>query len=288
MPVFHAGKAQGFIGQHGKQPVSVLAGRDLDEVRGQLHHEMRLVGAVGGGQIFQPGHDPLRLGQNHAVMQRRDVGFEVAGRKLRPAFLFLPQQLPQVFRLIGLGLIPQERPQLGIGPPVEVQTGGLLPVALFIVQDDVVGLYRLGCDVPEVLGIVQLIEIAANDAPHLAGQLHGVGQHPVTGLLPVKLPCVVLPGALQVHITFPETVRPGRAGHPQKRPVLGLVAGSGPPDDLLVDLKIVAIKGGVLPHELFQRGQNIHILKPVHGVTPPIPVLFPAAAVSSAVLPWRL
>ena len=155
-------------------------------------------------------------------------------------------------------------------------------------QDDVVGLYRLGCDVPEVLGIVQLIEIAANDASHLAGQLHGVGQHPVTGLLPVKLPCVVLPGALQVHITFPETVRPGRAGHPQKRPVLGLVAGSGPPDDLFVDLKIVAIKGGVLPHELFQRGQNIHILKPVHGVTPPIPVLFPAAAVSSAVPPWRL
>ena len=249
---------------------------------------MRLVGAVGGGQIFQSGHDPLRLGQNHAVMQRRDVGLKVAGRKLRPAFLFMPQQLPQVFRLIGLGLIPQERPQIGIGPSVEVQTGGLLPVALFIVQDDVVGLYRLGCDVPEVLGIVQLIEIAANDTPHLAGQLHGVGQHPVTGLLPVKLPCVVLRSALQVHITFPETVRPGRAGHPQKRLVLGLIAGSGPPDDLFVDLKIALVKGGVLPHELFQRGQNIHILKPVHGVTPPIPVLSPAAAVSSAVPPWRL
>ena len=62
--------------------------------------------------------------------------------------------------------------------------------------------------------------------------------------LPVKLPCVVLRGALQVHITFPETMCPGRAGHPQKRLVLGLVAGSGPPDDLLVDLKIFAIKGG--------------------------------------------
>ena len=59
----------------------------------------------------------------------------------------------------GLGLIPQERPQLGIGPPVEVQTGGLLPVALFIVQDDVVGLYRLGCDVPEVLGIVHHVHV---------------------------------------------------------------------------------------------------------------------------------
>ena len=35
-------------------------------------------------------------------------------------------------------------------------------------------------------------------------------------------------------------------------------------------------------------GQNIHFLKPVHGVTPPIPVLFPAAAVSSAVPPWQI
>ena len=76
-------------------------------------------------------------------MQRRDVGLEVAGCKLRPAFLFLPQQLPQVFRLIGLGLIPQERPQLGIGPPTDTLSGELLPVALFVVQDDGVGLYRL-------------------------------------------------------------------------------------------------------------------------------------------------
>ena len=45
-------------------------------------------------------------------MQRRDVGLKVAGRKLRPAFLFMPQQLPQVFRLIGLGLIPQDETQV--------------------------------------------------------------------------------------------------------------------------------------------------------------------------------
>lgn len=115
-------------------------------------------------------------------MQRRDVGLEVAGRKLRPAFLFLPQQLPQVFRLIGLGLIPQERPQLGIGPPVEVQTGGLLPVALFIVQDDVVDLYRLGCDVPEVLGIVFWVTSSCNRYPSFrrsaAGRLRWHRQPP--------------------------------------------------------------------------------------------------------------
>lgn len=166
-------------------------------------------------------------------MQRRDVGLEVTGGKLRPAFLLLPQHFPQVFRLIGLGLIPQERPQLGIRPPVEVQTGWLLPVALFIVQDDGVGLYRLGCDVPEVLGIVQLIEITPYLAAHLAGQLHGVGQNTVTGLLSVKAPCVMLPGILQENVAFPETVRPGRAGHPQQRLVLGPVAGRSLPNDLL-------------------------------------------------------
>ena len=143
-----------------------------------------LLGLLGADRSFNPATIRCASAKINAVMQRRDVGLEIARRKLRPAFLFLPQQFPQMFRLIGLGLIPQERPQLGIGPPVEVQTGGLLPVALFIVQDNVVGLYRLGCDVPEVLGIVQLIEIAADDAPHLAGQLHSVGQHPVTGLLP--------------------------------------------------------------------------------------------------------
>lgn len=60
-------EAEKYVG-YGKQPVGVLAGCNLHEVWGQLHHEMRLVGAVGGGQIFQSGHDPLRLGQNHAVM----------------------------------------------------------------------------------------------------------------------------------------------------------------------------------------------------------------------------
>ena len=100
-------------------------------------------------------------------MQRRDVGFEVAGGKLLPAFLLLPQHFPQVFRLIGFCLIPQERPQLGVGVAVKIQAGGLFPVALFIVQDDGVGLYRLGSDVPEMLGIIQLIEIARIFPPAL-------------------------------------------------------------------------------------------------------------------------
>ena len=45
-----------------------------------------------------------------------------------------------------------------------------------------------------------------------AGQLHRVGQYLVTGLLPVKFPCVVLSGVFQENITFPETVRPGGPG----------------------------------------------------------------------------
>ena len=40
---------------------------------------MCLVGAVGRGQIFQLIHDAPGLGFNPAVMQSRNVGFEVAG-----------------------------------------------------------------------------------------------------------------------------------------------------------------------------------------------------------------
>ena len=124
---------------------------------------------------------------------------------------------------------------------------------------------------PEMLGIVQLIEIAPYLSAHLAGQLHGVGQNTVTGLLPIKAPCVMLPGILQENVALPETVCPGRAGHPQQRFVLGPVAGGGLPDHLFVNLKIIAVKGGVLPHKLFQRGQHIHIFELVHSFTPPIP-----------------
>ena len=81
----------------------------------------------------------------------------------------------------------------------------------------------------------------------------------------------MLPGILQENVALPETVRPGRAGHPKQHFVLGPVAGGGLSDHLFVNLKIIAVKGGVLPHKLFQRGQYIHIFKLVHGFTPPIP-----------------
>ena len=45
---------------------------------------MCLVGAVGRGQIFQLIHDAPGLGFNPAVMQSRNVGFEVAGDVLPP------------------------------------------------------------------------------------------------------------------------------------------------------------------------------------------------------------
>ena len=140
MPVFHAGKHQRFVGQHGKEAVGVPAGRDLRKIGGQFHHEMRLVGAVGGRKTFHFRNNALGLIPDQAVMQRRDVGFEVAGSKLLPAFLLLPPHFPQVFRLIGFCLIPQERPQLGVRPSVKIQAGGLFPVALLIVQDDGVGM----------------------------------------------------------------------------------------------------------------------------------------------------
>ena len=53
-----------------------------------------------------------------------------------------------------------------------------------LVQDDGVGLYRLGCDVLEMPGIVQLIEVAPYFSAHLAGQLHGV--HLLSRALPVQ------------------------------------------------------------------------------------------------------
>ena len=155
-------------------------------------------------------------------------------------------------------------------------------------QNEIVRLFRLRYDVPEMLGVVQLIQVAPYRAALGADQLHGVGQNTVTGLLPIKLPCVVLPGVLQEYVTLPETVRPGGAGHPQQGLVLGLVAGGGLPDNLFVNLKIVLVKGGVLAHDLFQGGQNVHVFKLVHGLTPPIPLTSLAPVASCPVPPWRL
>lgn len=64
-------------------------------------------------------------------------------------------------------------------------------------------------DVLKMLLVVQLIKIASDSIILGAGQLHSVGQYLVAGLLPIKSPCIVLPGIFQEHITFPEAVRPG-------------------------------------------------------------------------------
>ena len=44
-----------------ERAVGVLAGRDLRKIGGQLHHEMRLVGAVGGRKTFHFRNDTLGL-----------------------------------------------------------------------------------------------------------------------------------------------------------------------------------------------------------------------------------
>lgn len=49
-------------------------------------------------------------------------------------------------------------------------------------------------DVLKMLLVVQLIEIAPDNIILGAGQLHGVGQYLVAGLLPIETPCIVLPG----------------------------------------------------------------------------------------------
>ena len=244
---------------------------------------MCLVWTVGGGQLFHSCHYAPGLPHNPSIPQGGDVAFEVVGGKRLPASLLLPQHFTQVFRLVGLGLIPQERPQLGVRAAVKILRGGLLLVALFIMQNEIVRFYRLGYNVPEMLLVVQLIESSTDFPAHFAGQLHGVGKNMVAGLLPIKFPCVVLSGVLQEYVTFPETVRPGGARHPQQGFIFGLITGGGLTEHVFVNLKIILIKGGILAHDLFQRGQNIHILKLIHGLPPPYPLTSPAPGAVSSV-----
>ena len=117
---------------------------------------------------------------------------------------------------MGLGLIVQKVSQYPVR--ASVKTLALRDVTGAMLIKEPVHTHRLGGfnDVPEMLRIVQLIEIAPDSAALCAGQLHRVGQYLVTGLLPVKFPCVVLSGVFQENITFPETVRPGGPGHPEQ------------------------------------------------------------------------
>ena len=88
---------------------------------------------------------------------------------------------------------------------------------------------------PEVLGIVQLIEITPDGAALCAGQLHRIGQYLVTGLFSIELPCVVLPGAFQENVTLPKTVCPRGPGHPKQGLIHGLIAGGVPMDNAFVN-----------------------------------------------------
>ena len=128
--------------------------------------------------------------------------------------------------------------------------------------------HRLGGfnDVPEMLLIVQLIEITPDGAALCAGQLHRIGQYLVTGLFSIELPCVVLPGAFQENVTLPKTVCPRGPGHPKQGLIHGLIAGGVPMDNAFANVKVILIKGGMLSHDLFQRGQNIHIFKLLHSI----------------------
>lgn len=90
-------------------------------------------------------------------------------------------------------------------------------------------------DVPEMLLIVQLIEITPDGAALCAGQLHRIGQYLVTGLFSIELPCVVLPGAFQENVTLPKTVCPRGPGHPKQGLIHGLIAGGVPMDNAFVN-----------------------------------------------------
>ncbi len=94
---------------------------------------------------------------------------------------------------------------------------------------------------PEMLLIVQLIEITPDGAALCAGQLHRIGQYLVTGLFSIELPCVVLPDAFQENVTLPKTVCPRGPGHPKQGLIHGLIAGGVPMDNAFVNVKVILI-----------------------------------------------
>ena len=115
-------------------------------------------------------------------------------------------------------------------------------------------------------GIVQLIEVSPDFSALPARQLHGIGKNTVACLLPVELPCVVWAGVFEKNVALPEAMRPGRAGKPQKRPVLTVGACSSFVNDLLVNLKIASVKAGVLLHHRIKASQYIHVFKLLHTI----------------------
>ena len=168
---------------------------------------------------------------------------------------------------MGLASYRRNAPSLGSGRPSKYRQAGCSRSALFIVQDDVVGLYRLGCDVPEVLGIVQLIEIAANEAPHLAGSTPQRRPAPGHGSAPRKnFHCVVLRGACRyTSLSRKQCVPDGRDIHKSVLSSALSLAAARPMISLSIS-KSFAIKGGCSAHELFQRGAEHPHSQTCHGV----------------------
>lgn len=135
----------------------------------------------------------------------------------------------------GLGLIPQEISQHPVRASVKILA--IRDVTGSMLIKEPVHAHRLGGfnDVPEMLLIVQLIEITPDGAALCAGQLHRIGQYLVTGLFSIELPCVVLPGAFQENVTLPKTVCPRGPGHPKQGLIHGLIAGGVPMDNAFVN-----------------------------------------------------
>ena len=118
-----------------------------------------------------------------------------------------------------------------------------------------------GCRVGKVYGVV-------------SGK-GGVGKNPVVGLLAAEFPCVVGLRIFEQHIPFPEAECSRGPGQPQQQLIFRLVAAGGLPQHLDVIGKIALIVCGVLVHNGFQRSDQVHIFKLLHGLHLQFFCLFP-------------
>ena len=141
-----------------------------------------------------------------------------------------------------------------------------LPHSTFV--DQAIGAHGQGGipDVPEMLLVVQFIQIALQCSISCAGQLYRIGKNPVVGLLAAEFPCVVGLRVFEQHVPFPEAECSRRPGQPQQQLIFRLVAAGGLPHHLDVIGKIALVVCGVLVHDSFQRSDHIHIFKFLHGL----------------------
>ena len=149
-------------------------------------------------------------------------------------------------------------------------------VALYGASDKTLRAVRAAFpDVLEVLLIVQFIQIALHGSVGCAGQLHRIGKNPVMGLFAAEFPCVVGLRVFEQHVPFPEAECSRRPGQPQQQLIFRLVAAGGLPQHLDVIGKIALIVCGVLVHNGFQRSDQVHIFKLLHGLHLQFFCLFP-------------